>query len=1043
MRHGILASMLSVISAVSLFCAAQDADAAVLTVTNGADTYTAGTLRSALGNCANGDEIRFASGVKTVTLTSLLNVWSGKSVTITGPVTITQTSSLEGVICVNSQAACTMRNLTITGGRTQQYGGGVYNLATLRMENCTIQGNTAWVRGGGVMNRTIDYTARATLVDCTISGNTVTGTIYNGGDKGAGGGIHNESGEVTLTRCTVTGNSASSGIGGGIRTASLGTTNLSGSVIRQNTPDNISGAYVSDGTNTIGNAPNKSATAFAGYSGTEEPEPRSIVGDADVAAVQAALATPESALYAAIEQALAADLGKTIPGKSTSLAGMAASLYYANTFEDVAIASEDLVVEYTASWPESVRYYPLFSKADGTGYENPGRGVQFEIKAGQSLPDGVTPPDFYVPGEGLMTWRNIVTDGGSYDLNPTAGVVTFRVCSVRAAEAVGDKGSGGGCNAAGFAPLALLLVLPLVVLARCAGWEKRVRFLVGCGVAFGIAIVAGGLPADALTVRTVTKSEDSEATEGTLRYWVKKAAGGDIITFSGAGTTVNLTSSIAFDKSLALVGPATIAQTGTGWIFSVPKGKSVTLKKLTLSGGNGERYGGALNNLGKLSIQECVLSGNRAVSTGGALYNEGVVEMTDSTISGNSAWSGGGVTNGKGDMSATDTGTLVMKNCVVESNTATWMGGGVENTSILKMEGCAIRRNSSPHSGGGALFNGYSYVEMKNCTIADNTGEDGAGIWNSGQLDTLKACVFTGNVSSRKGGALYNDDAFLTVTACTITGNSAASGGGIYVYKSQYTTVYCKIKDKTVIKENTPDQIVGPYTADGNCTIGSAPNKSATAFAGYSGETEPEPRSIAGDDDVAEVKRELADSGSDLFASIAELFSEDLGRTPGTKAAASSGTAMAASLYYANTFEDVAIESQNLVVEYTASWPESVRYYALFSKADGSGYELPDRGIRFELKAGRSLPDGVTPPDFYVPGEGLMTWRNIVSDNGSYDLNPTAGVVTFRVCSVRAAEATGDKGSGGGCDAAVGTGFAPLALLLGLPLATLVRRKDR
>ena len=66
--------MLSVISAVSLFCAAQDADAAVLTVTSGADTYTAGTLRSALGNCANGDEIRFASGVKTVTLTSLLNV---------------------------------------------------------------------------------------------------------------------------------------------------------------------------------------------------------------------------------------------------------------------------------------------------------------------------------------------------------------------------------------------------------------------------------------------------------------------------------------------------------------------------------------------------------------------------------------------------------------------------------------------------------------------------------------------------------------------------------------------------------------------------------------------------------------------------------------------------------------------------------------------------------------------------------------------------------------------------------------------------------
>ena len=57
-----------------------------------------------------------------------------------------------------------------------------------------------------------------------------------------------------------------------------------------------------------------------------------------------------------------------------------------------------------------------------------------------------------------------------------------------------------------------------------------------------------------------------------------------------------------------------------------------------------------------------------------------------------------------------------------------------------------------------------------------------------------------------------------------------------------------------------------------------------------------------------------------------------------------------------------------------------------------------------------------------------------MTDGGSYDLNPGVGVVTFRVCSVRAAEATGDKGSGGGCDAAAGTGAAPLALLLVAPL---------
>ena len=221
-------------------------------------------------------------------------------------------------------------------------------------------------------------------------------------------------------------------------------------------------------------APNRSATAFSGYSGPEEPKPQSTVGDADVNDVKGALADTGSALFAAVKGALSSDLGGTSSGTGTALAGMTASLYYANTFENVAVVSRDLSVEYTASWPEHVRYYALFSRADGSGYEIPERGIQFEIKAGQSLPDGVIPPDFYASGEGLMTWRNVITDGGSYDLNPDVGEVTIRVCSVRAAEVVGDKGSGGGCNAgAGFAPTALLFALPLFAFVRSKGSVRK------------------------------------------------------------------------------------------------------------------------------------------------------------------------------------------------------------------------------------------------------------------------------------------------------------------------------------------------------------------------------------------------------------------------------------------------------------------------------------------------------------------------------------------------------------------------------------------
>ena len=489
----------SVAMGVLLLCTAHAAHAAVWTVTSAAETPNDPsqlTLRAAVSGAADGDTIVFSSGVSTVNLTSYLFI--DKSLTISGPATIRQTGTNQRVLYITKP--CTLNDLTITGGNAGESsswrGAGLFNYGELTMNRCTVIGNTV---GGGIYN-----VKSLTMLDCRIADNTAkyprTGAgicneakasstpdlrMYNcvveGNfmDNNVGGGVFN--GETLyMSGCTVRNNESRPSSGGGVYTNTFATTRLvNACAVYDNKPGNMCGDYTADATCTIGTAPNRSATAFSGYSGETEPQPRSIEGDADVADVRTALATPRSALYGAIERTLAADLGKTVADKTASLAtlaGMQASLYYANTYEDVAIESQDLAVEYTASWPESVRYYPLFCRADMSGYEIPERDVQFEVKAGQSLPDGVTPPDFYVPGEGLMTWRNVVTDGGSYDLNPGVGVVTFRVCSVRAAEATGDTGSGGGCDAAagtGFAPLALLLVAPLIAGNRMRVGEKR------------------------------------------------------------------------------------------------------------------------------------------------------------------------------------------------------------------------------------------------------------------------------------------------------------------------------------------------------------------------------------------------------------------------------------------------------------------------------------------------------------------------------------------------------------------------------------------
>jgi Synergist-CTERM protein sorting domain-containing protein len=536
-----------------------------------------------------------------------------------------------------------------------------------------------------------------------------------------------------------------------------------------------------------------------------------------------------------------------------------------------------------------------------------------------------------------------------------------------------------------------------------------------CGAAIGL-LFGSAVSGDAKTW-TVSTKIDAAGMPGSLRYIVAKAGNGDTINFSSGGS--DLASAIALTKNVTIEGTATIRQNGTGRVFSIPAGVTVTLRKLTISGGKGER-------------------------SGGGIYSEGELTMTDCTVSGNSAAEGAGIFSGSwSSATRTRTGTLTMTGCTIDNNAASQSGGGIHSLATLNLSGCALRGNSAAYWGGALFLGEHSQSAMTNCTISGNGSRDGAGIHSQGYVSNIQGCVFSGNVASRNGGGFYNSNGIVRLTGSSVTGNSAAtSGGGLY---NNYIPGGrdIELRGGTSVAGNTPDQVSGYYTTDGSCTIGTEPNRSATAFAGYAGDTAPEPRSIIGDADVAEVKGSLADSGSDLFAAVADALSKDLGGGSGDMAASLAG--ITASLNYANTFENVALTSADLAVEYTASWPENVRYYALFARADGSGYELLDRGVQFEIRAGQNLPDGVTPPDFYVPGEGLMTWKNIVTDNGSYDLNPGVGAVTFRVCSVRAAyaaETTGDKGSGGGCNASAGAD-APLALLLVAPMFIAARARKR
>ena len=547
-------------------------------------------------------------------------------------------------------------------------------------------------------------------------------------------------------------------------------------------------------------------------------------------------------------------------------------------------------------------------------------------------------------------------------------------------------------------------------------------------------------------VRTVTDPGDDLADwpskTGMLRTVIYDCQNGDEIRFSDTAKTVYLRADVCFSpgKTVTITGPATIAtaqyNSGTRY-FVVPKGATVVMKSLVLSGASpASAAGGAVRNEGTLTMEGCTIKDGQSWSNGGAIdAGEGsVTTLTNCVISGNKllslGYSGGGICVYKG--------TLTMTGCSVTNNTGAYYGGGVCFSGTATLTKCIIESNATYSLGSGGGVDGSGTLIMSGGAVRNNScGYLGGGLRFTGGTATLANVTIESNstsLSAGEGGGLYTGGAEVTLVGCTVRNNSCGNrGGGIG------TSGSLSLKKKCVITGNTPDNLYAynGYTSDGTNLIGTSPNKSATAFSGYSGETSPEPRSIIGDADVAQVKNALTDPASNLFAAVKTALSNDLGGISGGVSASLAG--MTASLYYANTFESVAIESRDLVVEYTASYPERARYYALFARSDGSGYELPDRGVQFELKPGQTLPDGVTPPDFYEEGEGLMTWRNVVTDNGSFDLEPTVGVVTFRVCSVRAEAQTAAAASGGSGCSAVGT--SPFALLLGVP--PLLARKRR
>lgn len=244
----------------------------------------------------------------------------------------------------------------------------------------------------------------------------------------------------------------------------------------------------------------------------------------------------------------------------------------------------------------------------------------------------------------------------------------------------------------------------------------------------------------------VTNNSDSGA--GSLRAVIAAAPPGDTITFAAGISTINLVSGaidIVKDITIAGLGKDLLTISGSNICpaFSIEDGFQVVIKDISIKNGSGLN-GGAIFNLGILTVANCNITDNQAANLGGAIFSSGTITFLASTISNNAAASVGGAVLNRG--------TLTVSESTLADNTTSSVGGAIGNEGNATIERSTIANNSAGIAGG-AIYHSIGVINIINSTISNNFAFNGGGIFNTSAL-TISFSTLAENRSQNTGGIL-------------------------------------------------------------------------------------------------------------------------------------------------------------------------------------------------------------------------------------------------------------------------------------------------
>ncbi|MDP3695681.1 MAG: choice-of-anchor Q domain-containing protein, partial [Desulfocapsaceae bacterium] len=156
------------------------------------------------------------------------------------------------------------------------------------------------------------------------------------------------------------------------------------------------------------------------------------------------------------------------------------------------------------------------------------------------------------------------------------------------------------------------------------------------------------------------------------------------------------------------------ATNSSGGAIHNETGATLTLSDSSFTANNA-LHGGAIHNIGPLSVSGCTFNANHANSTGGAIRSETTTTLTNSTVSGNSAPEGGGLYNYNS--------TITINNSTVAYNSASGSGGGLHlNQATLNLNSSIVSYNYNAANSAPDIYNYFSTINADHSLVATAAG---------------------------------------------------------------------------------------------------------------------------------------------------------------------------------------------------------------------------------------------------------------------------------------------------------------------------------